>query len=108
MNFESDSSKDGKLEFGYEDGWHWSSNGGNYKNGRDFFWIHWEINDLRPSNVKLHVECPPADAEPEMNAIKHEIVEAFLSPNFKKILEQNGYSYAENRKVKSADIRQNK
>lgn len=93
MNFTSDSSKDGAYIFGYEDGWHWSQNGGHYNNGRDFFWVHWEIGEDRPASVKLHVECPRVDVHPALNDIKQKMVRDFLSPTFKGLVESHGYAY---------------
>lgn len=108
MKFQSGSSTDGPYEFGYEQGWHWSKNGGKYDNNRDFFWIHWEINDRNPESVKLHVECPKATLEPELNSIKQEIVESFLSAHFKNLIEQHGYTYMVGRRIKPEHVKRNK
>ena len=108
MKFETGSSIDGPYKFGYEQGWHWSKDGGNYNNNRDFFWVHWEINDKNPESVKLHIECPKAEIEPELNSIKQEIVEAFLSARFKNLIEQHGYKYIIGRQIKPEHIKRNK
>jgi len=108
MIFQSGSSKDGPYEFGYEQGWHWSKNGGSYDNSRDFFWIHWEINEAKPNRVKLHIECPNAMVEPELNEIKQEMAQAFLSPQFKNLIEQSGYTYIPGRQIRPEHIRRNK
>lgn len=108
MKFETGSSKDGPYEFGYEQGWHWSKNGGKHANNRDFFWVHWEINDKNPESVKLHVECPKAAIEPELNGIKQQIIEALLSTRFKKLIEEHGYTYIVGRQVSPEYIRANK
>jgi hypothetical protein len=102
--FYSGASTDGPYDFGYEEGWHWSKNRGSYDRGRDFFWVHWEISDGSPHSVKLHVECPNAATDPELNAIKQEMVQAFLSPTFKNILEQQGYTYIIGRRIKPEHI----
>jgi len=100
MIFKSDASIDGKLVYGYEQGWHWSRNRGGYNQSRDFFWIHWEIGDRSPYSVKLHVECPKATLDPELNAIKQEVVEEFLAARFKNIVEQSGYGYKVGNRIK--------
>lgn len=100
MNFKSDASIDGKLVYGYEDGWHQSKNKGGYNQSRDFFWVHWEIGDRAPNCVKLHVECPNVTTDPDLNAIKHEIVQEFLSTQIKNIVEQSGFIYKMGNRVK--------
>lgn len=101
MNFKSDESIDGKLVYGYEVGWHWLKNKGGYNQGRDFFWVHWEIGGGKPNNVKLHVECPKAQTDADLNAIKKEMVNRFLSAHFKSLVEQYGFVYKRGSRVKT-------
>lgn len=70
--------------------------------------MHWEISDGKPSSVKLHVESPDSMTDPELNAIKEEMVQAFLSPNFKNIAEQHNYNYILGRQIKKERIKENK
>ncbi len=93
MNFQSGSSKSGPYEFGYEQGWHWSLNEGSYDRGRDFFWVHLEISDDKPNSVKLHVESPNSIADHNLNLIKQQMVQEFLSATFKKLIEANGFTF---------------
>ncbi len=99
MIFTSDASIDGELVYGHG-GWHWSKNKGRYQNGRDFFWIHWEISERAPDTVKLHVESPNADTDSALNAIKREVVQEFLSARFKNAIERQGYAYKPGNRIK--------
>ncbi len=108
MIFVNGASKDGPYIFGYGQGWHWSKNKGSHSVGRDFFWVHWEISHAKPNSVKLHVECPNAATDPELNAIKLEMVQAFLSAEFKNIIEEHDFTYITGRKSKQEGIKQNK
>lgn len=108
MIFESDSSKNGPYEFGYEHGWHWSKNKGSYNRGRGFFWVHWEISDDKPVSVKLHVESPNVVTDQKLNLIKQQMVQEFLSSHFKKMVEENSFSFVPGRQVRVEDVRKNK
>ncbi len=104
MTFKEDGSRDGALVYGYEKGWHWTRNKGGYHQKRDFFWIHWEISATEPTIIKLHVECPKAEVDPELNAIKQEVVKSFLAPQFKKKVEESGYIYKPSTRNKSEHV----
>ncbi len=108
MNFHSNSSKSGPYEFGYEQGWHWSRNKGSYDQGRDFFWVHLEISDDKPNSVKLHVESPNVTEDEKLNLLKQQMVQEFLSPHFKKAVEENGFSFIPGRQVNLELIKKNK
>lgn len=108
MQFQNGSSISGPYEFGYEEGWHWSKNGGNYNSGRDFFSVHWEISDHKPGDVKLHIESPKSNVEPKLNEIKKEMVEQFLSVRFKNLVEEKGFVYVVGRNIGSSSIEKNK
>lgn len=108
MNFCSNFSKSGPYEFGYEQGWHWSKNKGSYDQGRDFFWVHWEISDDKPDSVKLHVESPNVTEDEQLNLLKQQMVQEFLSSHFKKAVEENGFSFVPGRQVSLELVKRNK
>lgn len=108
VNFKSDSSTDGPLVYGYEDGWHWSKNKGSYQKGKDFFWIHLEISDTAPTTVKLHVESPNVTTDPKLNSIKQEVVTQFLLPKFEKIITERGLMYKDPKRHQSSKVEKNK
>ncbi len=104
MQFTDGASIDGPYTFGHEQGWHWSKNQGNHARGRDFFWVHWEISDGKPNHVKLHIESPKSEIDPELNAIKEQLVVAFLSPKISRLATQNGFAYKIGSRLKSEHI----
>ena len=108
MNFHTGSSIDGAYEFGYETGWHWSKNKGSYATGCDFFWIHWEIRNGAPNNIKFHVEAPKSTVDAELNNIKQEMVMALLSPRFNHIAEQNNFHFKLGNRIKPEHLEKNK
>jgi hypothetical protein len=103
MKFNSESLIGGGVVHGYEEDLHWSKDKGGYHQHRDFFWVHWEIGDRAPLSVKLHVECPKVGVDPELNAIKQQMVEDFLSSRLQAVVEERGYIYKKGSRIKPED-----
>jgi len=108
MIFQNDSTKSGPFELGHEQGWHWSVRKGGHASGEDFFWVHWEISNDRPNDVKLHVESPKASADEELNNLKQEVIEQLLAVQFQKLIEDRGWEFVRGVQLKAESIENNK
>lgn len=78
MKFREGILQGGPFSQGFLDHWEWEKNGGNYKDGRDFFSIHWEIQHKSPDIVRFHVTSPNYTADPSLNNIKLNLVKSIL------------------------------
>lgn len=71
--FEEERSRSGRLIKAYRPGWHWNRRGGDYRKGRDFFWLEYEVHE--PSReVLVQVESPKLSVDPGLNGLKTELV----------------------------------
>ncbi|NTV68386.1 MAG: hypothetical protein HGB06_12085 [Chlorobaculum sp.] len=103
----------GPLVSGRVEEWEWSRRGGNYNNHRDFFTIHWEIQESKPNEVRFHVESPIAEVDQNLNDIKKNIISRFISDGFLigKIRDEilsAGYEYKVGRRITEKCIRKYK
>jgi hypothetical protein len=87
LSFESDDDKYNGYVKGRPATWEWAKEYGGYRQGHDFFFVHWQINTPRSNQkgkslnrniVRLHVECPPYDVDRLLNDLKGELVSAIL------------------------------
>jgi len=108
MIFQNTSSMSGPLELGYEQGWHWSVRKGGHVSGQDFFWVHWEISNHKPNDVKLHVESPKASVDEDLNNLKQEVIEQLLAVQFQKLIEDRGWEFVRGIQLKAESIEKNK
>jgi len=94
----------GSLVSGRVPNWDWSRNGGDYTNHRDFFTVHWEVQERTPAAVRLHVESPPALVDAELNGIKKQVVERMLADDLAAAVRAAGFEYQRGRMVSAASI----
>ncbi len=108
---------------GWLDQWAWLKNSSHhptwdelfyaYKNywttGRDFFWMHWQVNTDDLDRVLWHIESPPYDgADPQLNRLKREIIRALLSSDIPELVQGKGYIYELGKKITNKDIGEDK
>jgi|SRR5579884_2089700 len=98
----------GPLEKSVPDEWDWSKNDGEYTNHRDFFSVHWEVQERDPNSIRLHVESPRYEKDPFLNNLKQEVVNAILNSNIAKVVQHSGYQYKRGSKVSSSDVQKYK
>lgn len=68
----------GKLIKAYLKHWHLAWAGGSYAEGRDFFWLEYEVHEARPTTVLIQVESPRMDADPELNGCKEAVADLLI------------------------------
>lgn len=98
----------GPLVSGRVEEWTWSRRGGDYKNGRDFFTIHWEIQENKPNEVRFHVESPTVEVDNKLNDIKNDIVSIFLRDDIKRVILSKGFDYKIGSRISEKCIRRYK
>jgi len=72
--FEHERMPSGRLIKGYLPDWHWSRAGGNYRVGRDFFWLEYEVHEPL-LEVLVQVEAPNRETDPTLNQLKIGLIE---------------------------------
>lgn len=98
----------GALVSGRVDEWEWSRRGGDYKNGRDFFTIHWEMQENKPNEVRFHVESPNFNEDPRLNNLKVDIVLRFLKDDIRKAIYSADFEFKSGRRISENCIRKYK
>ena len=83
----------GPFTQGVDRRWDWTRNYGGYHRHRDFFSVHWEVQERDPSCVRLHVEAPSQAIDPFLNGIKQELVTAILASDIADVVRRSGYLY---------------
>ncbi|RXK85146.1 hypothetical protein EST62_07640 [Chlorobaculum sp. 24CR] len=100
--------KGGPLVSGRDEEWEWSRRGGDYKNHRDFFTIHWEVQTSKPNEVRFHVESPIAEVDHKLNDIKNNIVSRFIRDDIKEAILSAGFEYKIGYRISEKCIRRYK
>lgn len=113
MTFHTEKLHSGWLTYGQPTEWEWTRNGGSYSRKRDFFRVHWEVhhpeeNPELAESVRLHVESPDHATDPELNAIKQQIVGALLESRLKSVAEANSLGYKTGKYISLENIRRNR
>ncbi len=98
----------GNLEKSVPSNWDWSKNGGEYVNGRNFFSVHWEVQERDPNSIRLHVESPNSSIDPFLNDLKQEVVQAILLSDIASKVSTCGFEYEEGKKTSIASIKRYK
>lgn len=98
----------GPFTQGLERRWDWKRNGGNYHNHRDFFSVHWEVQDRDPFSIRLHVEAPSHAKDPILNDLKHDVIVALLASKIGDVVQQSGHDYLPGTRTSEAAIRRYK
>lgn len=88
--------------------WDWSKNGGGYGENRDFFTVHWEVQERDPNSIRLHVESPVYQNDSFLNELKQEVIDAILASNIGQVVQQNGYEFQRGRKLSSEAVQKYK
>jgi hypothetical protein len=60
---------------GYRKDWNLNRFGGDYGSGKNFFYIHWEVNSDSPSIIRFHIESPKFEIDQKLNDIKALMIE---------------------------------
>ena len=108
MEFQHGTLIGGSYTKGVVTGWDWITNGGGYNKHRDFFSVHWEVQEHDPYSVRLHVEAPARKIDSILNGIKHDLVAAILASNIPGIAHGAGYEYLAGRRVSAPEMNRNK
>jgi hypothetical protein len=95
----------GPLVSGRVEEWDWSRRGGDYKNHRDFFTIHWEIQTSKPNEVRFHVESPVVEVDHKLNDIKNDIVSRFIRDDIREAIFSAGFDYKIGSRISEKCIR---
>lgn len=74
-----------------------------YRQHRGFFDVIWQINIPKNRRVRLQVESPTYDNDPELNDLKREVIRALLDSNLRRLVREKGYGCDEAR-VKTSDV----
>lgn len=98
----------GSFTQGLERRWDWTKNGGNYHQHRDFFSVHWEVQDRDPHSIRLHVEAPSQERDPILNAVKHDVIAALLASKIGLVVRQSGHDYLPGPRTSEAAMRRYK
>jgi hypothetical protein len=98
----------GKFTNGTQPRWDWTRHGGSYGQNRDFFSVHWEVQERDPSSIRLHVEAPDESADATLNQIKQQVVQALLASDIETIAKQNGFVYRPGSQISSKAMSRNK
>jgi hypothetical protein len=98
----------GKFTKSTNPDWNWARHGGSYDKNRDFFSVHWEVQERDPSSIRLHVESPDESADAALNLIKHQVVQALLASNIKSIALHKGYAYRSGPRISAKAMSSNK
>lgn len=103
--------KSGSLTWFQPPKWYWTRNGGDYTHSRDFFCVHWEIQQaplqLQLGHfVRLHVECPRFGVDSLLNGIKEDLVMDLALPALKQAVLRAGFEYKISGKRSQQYIRQ--
>jgi len=82
----SDSSRISRTDvtLGHRDGWDLSRFKGDYKSGKNFFSVHYEVDSKKPNIIRFHVESPKFDIDEKLNTIKNNLIED-IKNNIKEI-----------------------
>lgn len=59
----------------YRENWNLNRFGGDYSSGKNFFYIHWEVNSDSPNIIRFHIESPKYEIDQKLNDIKALIIE---------------------------------
>jgi hypothetical protein len=105
MRFLEDELVGGALIAGIIPEWEWSHNGGSYYTHKDFLWMHWEIQEKSPNEIRFHVESPTEQIDPALNGIKEDIVNEVLSTQTLNKIESAGFTIQKGRRVSQKCVR---
>jgi hypothetical protein len=94
----------GPLQKSQSTEWDWSKNGGGYNAHRDFFSVHWEVQDRDPNSIRLHVESPKYEVDSFLNDLKQEVVNAIFASDLAQVVQRSGYQYKRGSKVSSSAV----
>ena len=88
--------------------WSWIKNNGGYDNKRDFFRMHWEVQDNYPDRVHFHVEAPAYDNDPELNLLKQKVILKIINSDIEKNARSNNLNYVKGRFTSLKSIKKNR
>jgi hypothetical protein len=98
----------GPLQKTIIEGWDWSKNNGEYKNHRDFFSVHWEVQERDPNSIRLHVESPNYTIDPFLNNLKQDVVDAILISNLAAAVQSSGFQHKRGSKTSCSAVQKYK
>lgn len=84
--------------------WTWRRPGGSYARHQGFFDVHWEAQAACPHEIRLHVEAPAGEVDPELNALKAALVEALLAPGIEQGVTARGFGYKRGSRISAKCI----
>ncbi len=98
----------GGFTKGSDPAWDWAKCGGGYDQNRDFFSVHWEVQERDPANIRLHVEAPTSSEDSLLSSIKQQVIEAILAYDIATVAHQAGWIYKRGARVSTAAIHKHK
>src|SRR5688572_11019011 len=108
MIYRTGVSRDGGLATGCEEEWEYSRLNGNYDDGSDFFYVHWETKDRDPYNIRFHIEAPKYSIDPVLNSFKQSVINAILNSDIEHIVIEKGFNFKLGKYIEDKHIKRNK